>query len=268
MARDFTKNTSNRMSLGTSEIGPLINGARATSFGAIVTFDTLAGAGNNDRVLSFFVSGSNAIVLGVDNGTMYAAGRSQTTDSYQKSAAGSISTGTEYHIAGVLDYPADSIRPYLDGVQQADDGVTFGSNTYNHGTPSQVDMIGSIDDSPTTNSQVDGRISEVCLYRGDIGTDGFAQLADRISPEMVRRELLVAYWPLLGNASPEIERINRKQGTIVGSVPKALHPRIIYPRRRSTFLPVVVAADIDHVAALADSFDNVVQRRPIKVTNF
>jgi len=28
------------------------------------------------------------------------------------------------------------------------------------------------------------------------------------------------------------------------------------------------ADDIAHVAALADSFDNVVQRRPIKVTNF
>jgi len=34
------------------------------------------------------------------------------------------------------------------------------------------------------------------------------------------------------------------------------------------FVPLGVAADISHVAALADSFDNVVQRRPIKVTNF
>lgn len=34
------------------------------------------------------------------------------------------------------------------------------------------------------------------------------------------------------------------------------------------FVPLGVAADISHVAALADSFDTVVQRRPIKVTNF
>lgn len=34
------------------------------------------------------------------------------------------------------------------------------------------------------------------------------------------------------------------------------------------FVPAAAAADISHVAALADSFDNVVQRRPIKVTNF
>ena len=34
------------------------------------------------------------------------------------------------------------------------------------------------------------------------------------------------------------------------------------------FVPLGVAEDISHVAALAESFDNVVQRRPIKVTNF
>ncbi len=37
--------------------------------------------------------------------------------------------------------------------------------------------------------------------------------------------------------------------------------------RRGAFV-APAAVDISHVAALADSFDNVVQRRPIKVTNF
>jgi len=40
------------------------------------------------------------------------------------------------------------------------------------------------------------------------------------------------------------------------------------PSRRSRLQPEAVVEDISHVAALADSFDNVVQRRTIKVTNF
>lgn len=239
MARDFTKNASNTMSLGTNALGPLINGARAISFGAIVKFDTLqAAASTNDRMLSGFIASNNGLLLALNGSSslLSVGGRSVTGEGFESSLTFSVSANVEYHLGGVLDFTGDAIRSYVDGVEQADDAKTFDNSTYTNGTPSVQDMIGASNQAPSTAHQVDGQISEVFLYKGDIGAEGFAQLGDRISPEMVRRELLVAYWPLLGNATPEIERINRKVGTISGTIAKAAHPRIIYPRRRSVFL--------------------------------
>lgn len=62
---------------------------------------------------------------------------------------------------------------------------------------------------------------------------------------------------------------NAADWTEVGTIDAGEGPPITWRKGASKiFVPLGVAADISHVAALADSFDNVVQRRPIKITNF
>jgi hypothetical protein len=54
------------------------------------------------------------------------------------------------------------------------------------------------------------------------------------SPLFVRPQSLVAYWPLIGRNSPELELIGGQGGTLTGTT-QAEHPRIIRPKRRQPF---------------------------------
>lgn len=240
MARDFTKDTANRMSLGTGGLGSLLNGASAVSFSAIVTLDTITSGSNNNRVINWVINAATAGgYLAVHNGTsavVRVGARSSVADGFQTANGTTVlSTGTEYQIGGVVDYANDRVRVYVNGAREANATVTFAATSYTHGTPTAVDSISGDNIPPSSTSpQVDGRISEVCIWSGDIGDDGFAQLGDRISAVLVRPNLIVDYLPLMGANSPERGWFGLLSGTITGTVAKADHPRIILPRGSRT----------------------------------
>lgn len=241
MARDFSKNTSNYMTIGVGALGPILNGAGAISAHAIVTGDTLdATSVDDNRILSIAIDGaSSALRLhtkGDVNKRLNVAGRSVITDALQSvEGTTTMSTGTEYSCGGVLDIAGDKIRVYLNGSQEANTAVTFNNATYTHGTPTDSDRIGADMTTPpfATHFQWDGSIAEVAVWAGDIGTDGFYQLNKRISALLVRPDLLIFYAPLWGKASPEPDIVSGKVGTITGTVAQRdPHPRIYWPRRR------------------------------------
>ena len=237
MARDFTKNVSNFIGLGVNKLAPLINGASKISFHAIVTYDSLDTAADNyNRVVNCLLNGNAAAFTAgtsITTPKLRIGGRSVSTDSFQAvNGTTTLVTGTEYSIGGVLDFSGDAIRVYLNGVQEASTAVTFGNATFTNATPTGQDSIGWAEGMSTTQ-QVDGRISEVAVWKGDITTAGFERLNARFSADRISPELLVAYFKLLGVSSPERDIRGGLSGTITGTVAGASHPRMIYPHRRA-----------------------------------
>lgn len=243
MARDFSKTTSNTLRLGIAGLSGLVHGASAVSLAGWVNLDsTTTGADDNTVISAVLDSGSVAgLRLMVDGvgATRRAriAGRSRTADSYQsRSGTGqAISLSTWQHVGGVLNFAAGTLTPYANGVADNSGSGTFGVTAYVNVNAATSDAVGTSNAnattgvSPTTAAQVDGRIAEVAAWTGDIGASGFASLAKGFSPLLVRPDLLALYLPLFGTASPELERMNRVVGTIVGTVAKADHPPIRYP---------------------------------------
>ena len=240
MARTWDNNTSNYMSLGTNAIGPLIHGASAVSFHFNLTFNTIVNGNRFFQIIMFF--GNIGIYCYSTATSIFVAGRSTTTDfaTCQDDAVTGISTGVPYSVGGVMDFGGDALRNYRNGVLHRTVANTWDSPTYNNpDTASVDDYIGG---PPTANQLVDGEVSELAIWKGDIGTAGFESLNEGISAKLIRPHLLVNYWPILGNGSTEVDEVSGIDGTVTGTLAKADHPRIILPRSRSRVLVPTAAA--------------------------
>ena len=252
MARDFSKNASNYMSLGINTIVPVLAGSSQISIHAFVTVDTFPASVTfcND-ILSFaFGQGSAAGVFLFDtssgNNRLRAGGRSVNTDGFQSVTGGTnLSTGVQYSVGCVFDYPNDRIRLFVDGVQDANTAVTFANTTLTQtsGTNTTHDGIGAGFSGAvpaSLNRQMDGRISELSIFASDIGLAGFQMLSDGYAADMIGPAPSF-YFPLLGDDSPERDHYGGASGTITGSIAQADHPRILYPVAPRLILPVTAA---------------------------
>ena len=252
MARDFTKNTANYMNLGVNAMLPSLAGASAVSIHAFVTVDTFTASTSacNDLVNGFFNDGLNAFAVFFDtssgNNRVRAIGRSVSTDASQgTTGAINLSTGVQYSIGCVFDYPNDRIRIFVDGVQDVNTAVAFANNTLTSGGASNItsDNIGSVASGGvvpvSTTRQMDGRISELSIFASDIGLAGFQMLSDGYAADMIG-PAPTFYFPLLGDDSPERDHYGGLSGTITGTIAQADHPRIIYPVAPRLIFPVTV----------------------------
>lgn len=236
MARDFTKNTSNTLALGTAALGTLVNGASAISFAAWAYADSYSATSTaNNRVFTALIGGiTNAgFAIGVDNTganpVLRVSARSDNADALQAaSSATIISTGQWWHLGGVVNFAADTITPYVNGASEGDTGVTFANTTYVSGSPSREDVIGAISFiTSIPEGQWDGRIAEFALWNVNIGANAFRSLAQGHSPLRVHPTQPVTYMPLWGDHSPEIDLRDALVGTIAGSVPKGNHAPVV-----------------------------------------
>ena len=251
MARAFSKDVANYMTLGADAIAPLLNGAAKLSVGAWINAATFTNGANDNGIINIHIDGTAVglqLNIGSAANTVRCAGRSQAADALQASNGSAVSTATWHHIGGVLDVSGDTIRTYLNGVQGSSTAVTFGATTWTRATPTGTDFIGARTSAapPTTAQQLNGSLAELAVWIDDIGTAGFAALADGISPMAILPTALVDYWPLIGYASPEIDRFGAKSGTITGTVAAAAHMRVIYPEPR-IFIRAAAAAAGDAV---------------------
>lgn len=247
MARDFSKNLSNYVSNSGTKIGSLLNGASAVSVAAWANADTLTtGASDNQIVALTIGSGFASVTLSVQGNTtpkvLRAGGRSRSDDGFQSRVATTeFTTGTWHHCGGILDISGDTITPYFNGVSEGSGAVSFAATTYTHTSSSGVDVIGGNPGTsgPTaTQFQFDGRIAEIAFWAGNIGAASFAALAKGASPLIIRPDILVAHFPLIGYQSPEYDCVGGLTGTITGTISKSAHPRIIHPRRsRMIYIP-------------------------------
>jgi hypothetical protein len=74
----------------------------------------------------------------------------------------------------------------------------------------------------------DGAIADAAIWAAALDDAEVAALALGVSPLLIRPSALVAYWPLIGQASPEIDLVGRRELTVTGAT-AAPHPRLIYP---------------------------------------
>jgi len=85
--------------------------------------------------------GVSVNIHGTDSNKLRIGGRSQEPGDSWKNAVGtsSIPVGGWRHVAGVLDFPNDEIRVYVNGKLETTSPATFSSLTYVKGTPTSGD---------------------------------------------------------------------------------------------------------------------------------
>ena len=243
MARDFDNDpTNNHITFAPSTLGDLIDGAAGNAWRAHIRLDTLTTA----RVV-FNAHIDTGSKLGVgpqvsSSDELIAFARSQSADGAQsRTTVEAFNADTWYSTGADDDIDGDAITPYINGGADNGGGVTFGASTYTQGTPDdpyQDDAIGcfAFKSGATTAyaSSLLGAEAEVALYKLDIGSSAHASLGKGFTPDQVRPDLLVAYWPLKGRRSPEPDMRGSAPATITGTVPQFSHPRT-HPRRAAVY---------------------------------
>lgn len=146
-------------------------------------------------------------------------------------AASSVFDSTWHHIAGTYD--GANIRLYVDGVEAPGTSV---AETRAVAYASRALYFGSFDGGQLFAT---GSIAEVAIYSAVLDTDEMRSLGKAIAPPLVRPASLVAYWPLLGRADPEVE-LRQGMNLIVTGATTADHCRVI--QRPSTPIPTPAPA--------------------------
>ncbi len=140
----------------------------------------------------------------------------QTTNLTGASSVATTSTGysanTWHHAAGVFAANNDR-RAFIDGGSKGTDTTTRTM------TGGQIDRVSiGRNGSLTAGSYMSGRIAEAALWSVALSDVEIAALASRVSPRRIRPESLLAYWPLWGLHSPEIDLgTNNRQLTVTGA---------------------------------------------------
>lgn len=184
---------------------------------------TLACWFNNDTL-----SGNDAYVELDDNSTnnvflLYTAGSTlnafvSSPGTNQASATGVVSASTWTH--GCAVFSANNARAcYRDGANKGTDA--------NANTPTGISRV-RIGSQPAANF-ADARIAEVGIWSAALDDSEVAALAKGISPLLIRPTSLVAYFPLLGNDSPEIDKWRNSLSLSLTGTTKADHPRVYMP---------------------------------------
>lgn len=158
---------------------------------------------------------SGAVAAQSFDGTTFASGNSDTNSSVG---------GGWFHAAAVFGSATSRIA-YLDG----DPGTE--NTTSVTVTPANIDrtVIGANKNFGTTTLYFDGQIAEAAIWGAALTEAEILALADGCSPLLVRPGSLVAWWPLIGRFSTEIDLVGGYGLTLSGSPSQSSHPRVIYP---------------------------------------
>ena len=93
----------------------------------------------------------------------------------------------------------------------------------------------NVGSNPTPSLYMDGRLAEIGIWNVALDADELAALAAAVSPMKIRPASLVAYWPLIGRYSPEIELKGGADLTLTNSPGNGDHCRIFYHGRTQRF---------------------------------
>lgn len=177
----------------------------------------------NHYILSLGVNaGNSAFNLKIDNDDTVRAQSTLSGASVAAATSTTVTAGTWCHAAAVFA-SATSRSAYLNGGGK-------GTNTTSN-TPAGINRttLGCRWDTSRSNF-FDGLIAEAAIWSAALADDDIAALAKGVSPLLVRPEVIEAYWPLIGNYSPEIDLVGGFSFTLSGTA-TADHCRVAYPGR-------------------------------------
>ena len=134
------------------------------------------------------------------------------------------SAGTWTHFAVVYNKTGSVIKVYINGTDAGGSQTgTWGANTL--GGSMRLGVNGG-----ATGGFFDGDCAEVATWSVVLDAAEIAALAKGISPQLIRPQSALVYWPLGGNDSPEFDRgANKYDLTLTGPPTKSDHPRMYYP---------------------------------------
>jgi hypothetical protein len=236
MARDFSKNVANYLSLGTGVVAAVVSGSGRISLSCLAFIRSTTAAANDNTIFQIIVGGSSVgVALNIDNLTvagqrqLRGAGRSQASDARQAiNGATNLALNTWIHLGAIIDYTGDKIETYVDGALDGTGAVAFAAATFTPSAATDPDGLGCY--SPglgiTTASQFDGLLAELAIWKDDIGADAMRELGNRRVPFKVQRASLRHYWPFDGRGTNPPDFVGGVNAIVTGSIPIADHPRV------------------------------------------
>lgn len=143
-------------------------------------------------------------------------------------------SGTWYSAVGVFN-SSSSRAVYLNTTKGTDTTALSG------GAAPNETAIGAADFGAGGYTQFwSGDLADVAIWGGALTDSDVASYSAGVSPELIRPDILLAYWPLWGTASPEIELIGKQEMTLTGTA-KSDHPLVKMPRGKKIILPAAAA---------------------------
>lgn len=235
MARDFTKNLSNYVSLGVGAIGPLLSGASGVTFACWAIQDSQHNGDGDDVVIAFHSSSAslNLRLRNSNSATLTGTFRRQNGDTGNFPVGSTtLTTGVWNHVGCSVSF-GNNGKVYLNGTDNTGSmgagSAATTAGTFVSSTGTSHDGLGAVFTGSTPSStarQLDGRLAECAIWNVELTAADFASLAKGFTPDQVKPQSLVAYWPMSGSGSNIPDLRNAKNGTITGSIPTADHTRV------------------------------------------
>lgn len=149
-----------------NRLGSALDGASAITIGGWINNRSLPASGVSSNWLfgtniKDHKAGAEMYMVG---DRIRVGGRSQANENYEYRDFAYSAVGEWHHVAGIVDYANDSIRLFLDGVEQPaldNSPVSFSCGVYKADTSSVSDTIGR---SPAGNGFFDGLLDELKVY--------------------------------------------------------------------------------------------------------
>jgi hypothetical protein len=183
---------------------------------------------SNREIFSITQAGTNNEAFRLNVQSQKVAAATRTGGLEQKAlSASTYSTTDDFHV-GATWVATNDRNVFLDG--------TKSQNTNTRATPTGLDTttIGAFNGSSIVNP-FDGNIWDVAVWDTDLTDAEMVMLAAGESPLRVRPASLVAYWPLIGKHSPEIDIIGGVDMTLTNAPTTQPHGRLFAARGRRLF---------------------------------
>lgn len=180
-----------------------------------------AGSGNR-HLLSFNTNGAatHRLNLGIDNTNLPFVVSRDGGSAVSTSHTTTLANGTWGHL-GALFTSTTSRNVYLNGVASSTGTGSSNPSGWDRTTIGRMTSV--------TANYYEGDVAEVAYWDVALTTAEFVMLAAGYCPLFVRPASLIAYLPLIGRASPEIEAIQALSFTLTNTPANAAHCRQIYP---------------------------------------
>lgn len=149
-------------------------------------------------------------------------------------SVGAITTGAWTHCAAVFTGTA-SRAAFQNGTKS-----TIETTTVNGITFARVEL-GRVYFNGSPLQYANGDIAEAAIWNVALSDADIAALALGLSPLLVRPDALVFYAPLMGQNSPELDVVGRRDLAVTGAT-AATHPRVYLPTGRQAFTSKSIAA--------------------------
>jgi Concanavalin A-like lectin/glucanases superfamily len=200
----------------------------------------LSTGGGSRHILGLYNSAStgdtNYCSMLMTTGDAISARSCDGTSASNATSSASATDGVWCHAAAIF-VSTTSRASYLDGANKGTNATSRAPSGFNRTSISHRDNSSNDQAFNATGLLAEAAIWNVALSDAEVAMLGAA----RVSPLLVRRDALVAYWPLLGGYSPEIDLIGRQDMTIQGSLSTVPHAPVLRPMRRRPGRLVYVA---------------------------